>query len=321
METEFSVWLIAIRGGEMGQVSSSFMVVLFVSAMSFSAEHPHGSTDIQRSSTPQVEAAARYESEMKKPRPIPALDSVWMEELTWMEVRDAIRDGKTTALILTGGVESNGPYLATGKHNYILRLTGESIARSLGNALIAPIVTLEPGRPGSPFVPPGSVFLSRETYKAVLEDMATSLKSMGFINVIFIGDSGGNQRPMQEVSERLNTEYEADLVSFYFVPEYYDYPAVRRFVKSRGIPEEMDPNESRGSDGIHEEYGIDALMMLVDPTTIRIEQRIEADLATINGISLLPIDKTLAIGKEILGLRVKTTVDAIQNVIASANSE
>ena len=93
METEFSVWLIAIRGGEMGQVSSSFMVVLFVSAMSFSAEHPHGSTDIQRSSTPQVEAAARYESEMKKPRPIPALDSVWMEELTWMEVRDAIRDG------------------------------------------------------------------------------------------------------------------------------------------------------------------------------------------------------------------------------------
>jgi creatinine amidohydrolase/Fe(II)-dependent formamide hydrolase-like protein len=305
----------------MDPVKSLSIVALFVSVAIFSAEYSYGLTIIQRSSVQQAEAAARYKSEMKKPRPISALDSVWMEELTWMEVRDAMRDGKTTALILTGGVESNGPYLATGKHNYVLRLTGESIARSLGNALIAPIVTLEPGRPDSPFVPPGSVFLSKETYKAVLKDMATSLKSMGFINVVFIGDSGGNQRPMREVSKMLNVEYETDQARFYFVPEYYDYPAIRRFVKSRGIPEEMDPNESRGSDGIHEEYGIDALMMLVDPTTIRLEQRIEADLATINGISLLPMDQTLAIGKEILEIRVKTTVDAIQKVIASAKSE
>lgn len=53
----------------------------------------------------------------KMPRPIEALDSVWIEELTMMEVRDAIQEGKTTALILTGGIEENGPYLATGKHN------------------------------------------------------------------------------------------------------------------------------------------------------------------------------------------------------------
>ena len=53
----------------------------------------------------------------KMPRPIEALDSVWIEELTMMEVRDAIQEGKTTALILTGGIEENEPYLATGKHN------------------------------------------------------------------------------------------------------------------------------------------------------------------------------------------------------------
>ena len=63
------------------------------------------------------------------PRPIEALDSVWIEELTMMEVRDAIEEGKTTALILTGGIEENGPYLATGKHNYVLQVMGESIAR------------------------------------------------------------------------------------------------------------------------------------------------------------------------------------------------
>jgi creatinine amidohydrolase len=66
-------------------------------------------------------AGAAQNPKPDSPRPIAALDSVWVEELTWMEVRDAMKAGKTTILIPTGGVEQNGPYLATGKHNYILK--------------------------------------------------------------------------------------------------------------------------------------------------------------------------------------------------------
>src|SRR5262245_26993259 len=49
--------------------------------------------------------------------------NVQVREMTWMEVRDAMKAGKDTVLIPTGGVEQNGPYLATGKHNYVLRAT------------------------------------------------------------------------------------------------------------------------------------------------------------------------------------------------------
>src|SRR5262249_9166391 len=42
------------------------------------------------------------------PRAIGARDTVWIEEMTWLEVHDAIKAGKTTALILTGGIEQNG---------------------------------------------------------------------------------------------------------------------------------------------------------------------------------------------------------------------
>jgi uncharacterized Ntn-hydrolase superfamily protein/creatinine amidohydrolase/Fe(II)-dependent formamide hydrolase-like protein len=271
--------------------------------------------------TPEQQAAlaAKREAEMNAPRPIPAMDSVWTEELTWMEVRDAIKAGKTTALILTGGVESNGPHLATGKHNYVLKATGEAIARKLGNALIAPIVTLEPGRPDGR-VAPGSVFLSAETYKAVLTDMATSLKSMGFTSVVFLGDSGGNQSAMKEVAEALNTKFTSTPARFYFIPEYYDYPSARRFVQANGITETMDPQASQGSDGIHEEYAIDALMMLTDPKTIRLQQRIEAKKATINGASLIPAAKTIAFGKRILELRTNQTVDAINKAMAGAKT-
>lgn len=259
----------------------------------------------------QAAAAARRQAEMNAPRPIAALDSVWMEQLTWMEVRDAIKAGKTTALILTGGVESNGPHLATGKHNYVLTVMGEAIARKLGNALVAPIVTLEPGRPDSDRVAPGSVFLSPETYEAVLTDMALSLKSMGFTNIVLLGDSGGNQTAMKNTAGKLNARFNGAPARFHFIPEYYNYPAVRQFVQANGVTETMEFEASQGSDGIHEEYGIDALMMLYDPKTVRLDERKKAGKTTINGADLLPLDKTLAMGRRIVELRTSLTVAAI----------
>ncbi len=260
----------------------------------------------------QAEAAKRREAEMNAPRPIAAVDSVWTEELTWMEVRDAIKAGKTTALILTGGVESNGPHLATGKHNFILKVMGEAIARKLGNALVAPIVTLEPGRPDADRVAPGSVFLSQATYRAVLTDMATSLRGMGFTTVILMGDSGGNQGAMKEVAAALDEKYKASGSRFYFIPEYYDYSSVQKLIKESGIPEQIEIGASQGSDKLHEEFGIDALMALYDPKTIRIDERAKANRATINGVPLLPMNKTIEMAKKIVELRTKLTVDAIQ---------
>lgn len=264
----------------------------------------------------QAEAAKRREAAANEPRPIDALDSVWTEDLTWMEVRDAIKGGKTTGLILTGGVESNGPHLATGKHNFVLKVMGEAIARKLGNALVAPILTLEPGRPDGERVAPGSVVLSAATYRAVLTDMASSLRGMGFTTVILMGDSGGNQGAMKEVAAALDEKYKAAGTRVYFIPEYYDYSSVQKLIKDSGIPEQIDIGASQGSDRIHEEYGIDAIMALYDPKTIRIEQRTKANRATINGVSLLPMSKTLEMAKKIVELRTKLTVDAIQKAMS-----
>ena len=65
------------------------------------------------------------------PNPLPAPDTVWIEEMTWMDVRDALADGKTTAIVPTGGIEPNGPWLVTGKHNYVLKANCDAIALSL----------------------------------------------------------------------------------------------------------------------------------------------------------------------------------------------
>jgi len=71
-------------------------------------------------------------------------ETVFLEELTWPEVRDAIQAGKTTVLIATGGTEQNGPHMVLGKHNFIVKHTAEQIARRLGDALVAPVVAYVP---------------------------------------------------------------------------------------------------------------------------------------------------------------------------------
>src|SRR5262245_27837708 len=48
------------------------------------------------------------------PNPLKVPDTVWLEELTWMDVRDVLKAGKTTAIIPTGGIEPNGPWMALG---------------------------------------------------------------------------------------------------------------------------------------------------------------------------------------------------------------
>ena len=243
----------------------------------------------------------------KMPRPIEALDSVWIEELTMMEVRDAIQEGKTTALILTGGIEENGPYLATGKHNYVLQVMGESIARELGDALIAPIVTLGPGDPERVRTP-GTVYLSTDTYKAVLRDMATSLKTQGFTDIFLLGDSGGNQTPMKEVAEELAAKWHGGRARVTFTPEYYNYDDVRKFEKEElGIHEVLE--------GLHDDYYISSIMMNADPTSVRIEQRVKAGKFVINGVSLAPAEKTIANGKKIIAFRTEATVEAIRRAM------
>ena len=49
-----------------------------------------------------------------------------------MEVRDLIADGTTTVVVPTGGIEENGPYLATGKHNLILEASCPAIVAKTG---------------------------------------------------------------------------------------------------------------------------------------------------------------------------------------------
>jgi len=263
----------------------------------------------------QSEQERRLQEELKAPRPIEARNSVWIEELTWMEVRDAMAAGKTTAIIPTGGIEQNGPYVATGKHNYVLQGSCEAIARALGNALCAPIVKFVPEgnieQPSGHMRYPGTISLREETYEAMLDDIGSSLKAHGFEHIIYIGDSGGNQTGMKAVAQRQNERWGQSIA--HFIPEFYDYPGVRAYM-------ERELGIMQGNDGIHDDYQITALMMTVDPTVVRYDQRVKAGKATINGVSIAPKEQSIEVGKKLMQFRVDVTVKAIYAALSRGAS-
>lgn len=261
-----------------------------------------------------VQAQDDIQEQLRAPRPVAALNSVWIEELTWMEIRDAMAEGKTTVIIPTGGIEQNGPYVAMGKHNYILQSACEMLARELGNTLCAPIVKLVPEgnieEPSGHMRYPGTISLKQATFEAVLDDVGSSLRAHGFEHIIYIGDSGGNQRGMEAVAKRLNERWGQSIA--HYIPEFYNLDALTTYMNEElGIVEPED-------DGVHDFYWITAMQMVTDPSTVRYDERVAAGKATINGVSIAPKEETIAVGKKLLQFRVDQTAKAIRAAVASS---
>ena len=249
-------------------------------------------------------------------RVIDGVDTVFMEEMTWMEIRDAMRSGKDTVIVATGGLEQNGPYLVSAKHNIVLRATTEALARKLGNALVSSIIQFVPEGdiepPTGHMKYPGTISLTAATFEALLTDVASSLKTNGFKTIVFIGDSGGNQAGMKKVAEALSAKWAAAgaPARVYFIPEYYQYPALHEWIeKSLGIPQ-VD-------EGLHDDYAISSMMALVDPASIRLKQRAAKGRDTINGVKLSPLSTTQANGRKMVEHRIDATIEALKKAMAA----
>jgi hypothetical protein len=58
------------------------------------------------------------------------------------------------------------------------------------------------------------------------------------------------------------------------------------------------------------------MMMAVDPTSVRMNERRAKNKFSINGVSLDPAEKTIALGKRAIAYRADVTVEAIRKALA-----
>jgi creatinine amidohydrolase/Fe(II)-dependent formamide hydrolase-like protein len=154
------------------------------------------------------------------------------------------------------------------------------------------------------------------TFQRLLTDICASLAAHGFAHIVLIGDSGGNQAGMKAVAEALNAHWSDGKTKsksrVHFIPEYYDYPGVTRWLEQQGIKQTPE--------GIHDDFAITAIMMTVDPETVRMQERIAAGKFRINGVALAPAAQTIAWGRKIVAFRADATVAAIKKAMAGASA-
>jgi creatinine amidohydrolase len=238
-----------------------------------------------------------------------APDSVFLEELTWTELRDLVKSGKTTIIVPIGGTEQNGPHMALGKHNRRVHLLSEKIAHALGNALVAPVIAYVPeggiNPPTEHMRFPGTITITDDVFQDVLESAARSFKLAGFRDIVFLGDHGGYQRDEKAVAERLDREWVATGVRAHAIEEYYragetEFP---HLLKSKGFRDEEV--------GTHAGLADTSLMLAVDPRLVRANR-----LQPGEGVHGDPSRSNPQLGQLGVDLIVTRTVDTIKKAVA-----
>jgi creatinine amidohydrolase/Fe(II)-dependent formamide hydrolase-like protein len=240
--------------------------------------------------------------------------TVYMGELTWTEVRDALQAGRTTVIVPIGGTEQSGPHMALNKHNLRVRFFAGRVAAALGDALVAPVLAFVPEGGTNPPTGhmrfPGTITIPESTFEEILLSAGRGFKSQGFRDVVFLGDHGGYQKLIKKSADKLNREWAGTPVRAHAVEEYY-VAAQKEYVdalKAKGFTEEEI--------GTHAGLADTSLMLAIDPSLVRVDRIAGAGGDKSNGVSGDPMRSTSALGKIGVDIVVKRTVEAIKREVA-----
>lgn len=245
-----------------------------------------------------------------------AAASVFLEDQTWIELRDRIDAGTTSVIIPIGGTEQNGPAMALGKHNVRVKFLAEKIAERLGNALVAPVIsyvpegTIDPPTAHMKF--PGTITISDKTFEQLLESAARSFKLHGFKTIILIGDHGSYQDNERAVADRLNGEWRKTPVRVFAALEYY------RITQGAYVRQLLAAGAKQSELGKHAGLADTSLMLAIDPSLVR-QDRIAGGtkFSAADGVyDGDPTRSSAAFGQLGVDLIVSGTVEAINNFIA-----
>ncbi len=169
-------------------------------------------------------------------------DTVLLEELSWPEIQEALDAGVRTVVIVAGSVEQHGPHLPTITDSAIGQAVGERLARTLGRALLAPVI--RPGCSDHHLAFPGSLSIPPETLIQTVAGYVRSLASQGFHTFVLFSSHGGNFDALAEAAQRLRAEMEpkgARIVAFAGRPALLEMMQVMvGAAAERGAPQDVD---------------------------------------------------------------------------------
>lgn len=242
------------------------------------------------------------------------LPSVMLADLTWTDAHQALSKGYDTIIVPTGGTEQNGPFVALGKHNFIIEKTAAQIAEAVGNTLVAPVMDYVPEGQIEP-VPQGhmaytgTLSLPENVFEDVLIATAKSLRAHGFKNIMFLGESGDSQASQARVANQLQKLWADEGMRVATVTDYYYGNGQVEHLQAKGYSTEQI--------GTHAGIRDTSELMYISGDNVRMHNSYFAGTRKV-GLNGDYTKASKSIGAEMIALKIEAGVAQIKSILDQA---
>lgn len=184
-----------------------------------------------------------------------------IEEMTWQEAQERIPKAQFI-YIPVGSVEEHGYHMPLGTDNYTAVEECNRCAE-LSDGLVMPCINY--GQIWSHNDYPGDMWLSPNTLKQVLKEIAIRLKEHNAANIVFISGHGGNVGTIKEAARELYDE--EDLHNVYYFCLYKQLEYAEDLIESPVFSKSF----------MHAEEIETSMMLYIRPDLIHLDRAVECN--------------------------------------------
>jgi len=153
---------------------------------------------------------------------------------------------------------------------------------------------------------PGTITVPTKVFEQIIEYAARSLKSHGFKEIYFVGDSGGNQDSQHVVAELLSKEWEDEKILVQYVGDYYFKNEQFGWLEKKGF--------SKWDIGFHAGIRDTSEMLTVFPAGVKLQYKVSEIDNLYNGSHGDASKASPEIGSQMLMLKFDAAVKQIERV-------
>jgi creatinine amidohydrolase len=139
------------------------------------------------------------------------MTALYLDQLTWIAVKEEIQNGRDTVVVPLGSTEQHGRHMPLGTDAVLGDEFGWGLAVRMG-AFLAPTVRFGCSEHHLAF--PGTISLSAETFQRLVIDVVASLSGHGFRRIVLLPTHGGNFKPLAEAVKKIEPVEGVRVVAF-----------------------------------------------------------------------------------------------------------
>ncbi len=155
----------------------------------------------------------------------------------------------------------------------------------------------------------GTITTPQDVFVKVLEYAARSFKQHGFVDVVLVGDSGGNQEGQRLAADALNKEWAATPARAHHITAYYP---------GRGDDWVVSQGVSAADVGSHAGTHDTASLMYINPSMLRVDKLVVGKADDGQGHVGDPAKATALFGRRILEMQIEDATTQIRELRVSS---